>query len=349
VNARAASVRSLTAAAVAIAVAGCGPTSVQSSRGGGGDVAGVTEPTGAVFGTVKLRDYGTDVAATADGRVYVTVVGGRVIVIDPAQARVMAEVDVEGEPYALAATPDGRRVYVVDLHGRDIAVVDTAGARVTARIPVGTLHRASHRPSAAVSRDGSRVYATDTGRDHLLVIRTDTNQVVKELLLDIHPVDIAVGADGSVVYVAGCRLNCSDGTLLAIDTTSWAPVGRVDLPSPPSAVVVTPDGRRAYVTNARDATVTSINLATQKRITIAVGPQPAGIAIDPAGRFVYVTSIDGGTLSAISTATNTVVGIARVGKTPRAIAISADGSRAYVAHTTSVLSIVDLGRIAQQP
>jgi YVTN family beta-propeller protein len=323
---------------VAMTLTACGMGSVA------GPGAGTAAPGGVVIATVRLPDYGTDVAAGAAGKAY-AVAAGKVIAVDTAAGQVTATVALDGQPYALALTPDGRRAYVADFLGQYVSVVDTAGATVAARIPIGTIQRPSLRPSVAVSRDGARVYVGNTAADHLLAVATDGNRIAKDLFLDIHPAAVAVSPDGATVYVAGCTLVCTTGTLLAIDTTSWATTARIALATAPNGLVVTPDGRRAYTVNGTDASVSMIDLTTRTVQTFSVDPEPAGIAIGPRGSLVFVTSAANGTLSAISTTTNTVVARAPVGNNPRAVAVSADGTRAYLTHASSTLSIVDVGRL----
>jgi YVTN family beta-propeller protein len=300
-----------------------------------------------VVATIALPDYGTDVAASADGRVYVPVRTGKLVVIDPKTSTVAAAIALDGQPYAVAVTPGGRRAYIVDVLGQYVTVVTTGAMRVKTRIPIGTIQRPSLRPSAAASRDGRRVYVADTARDHLLVIATDTDQVSKDLFLDIHPAGVDISPDGRFVYVAGCRLACIDGTLLEIDTGTYAITRRIPLGVSPSGLVLTPDGRRAYLPNGADASVTALNLATQIDTKIPVGPEPIGIAIDRNGARVYATSFRAGTLAVIATATDQVVASLPVGKTPRAVAISADGTRAFVTSSASVLSIVDVSGLGR--
>jgi YVTN family beta-propeller protein len=72
---------------------------------------------------------------------------------------------------------------------------------------------------------------------------------------------------------------------------------------------VSPDGRRVYVANSSDATVSVIDAASGTLITlIPVGLNPIGVAVTPDGSSVYVTN-NGPitqTVSVIDTATNSV-------------------------------------------
>ncbi len=321
---------------------GCGAASaVRPSPGEGTPPASAGV---AVLATVRLPGYGNDVATGADGRVYVSVSSNKLVVVDPASATVASTIDVDGEPFALAVTPDARRAYLVDLRGSEVAVVDTTTARQKTSIPMGTLERTALRPSAAVSRDGNWVYVGNTAKDHLFVIDTAPDQVYRDLFLDFHPTDVAVRSDGRYVFVAGCRLSCIDGTLRIVDTTTFKAVASIPLPSVPTGMVVTPDGAKAYVANGREATVTVVDLASQSvGRTLDVGAEPVGIAIDPSGATVYVTSFRDGTLTAIDTRASFVIGTTRVGASPRAVVVSPDGTKAFVTHSTSTLSIVDLG------
>jgi YVTN family beta-propeller protein len=111
-------------------------------------------------------------------------------------------------------------------------------------------------------------------------------------------------------------------------------------------VAITPDGTHAFVTNQFDNTVSVIDTANNKVVaTIPVGSFATGVAITPAGTHptepvdrrhptsAYVTNQLDGTVSVIDTANNTVVATIPVQVDPSGVAITPDGTRAYVANT----------------
>src|SRR5258705_479151 len=83
----------------------------------------------------------------------------------------------------------------------------------------------------------------------------------------------------------------------------------------PSQVAITPDGKRAYVANGGDGTVSVITTATGAvSPPITVGNHPIRVAITPDGKRGYVTNFADGTVSVITTATGAVAAPITVGK-----------------------------------
>ena len=80
-------------------------------------------------------------------------------VLDTATNRVISTIPIASDTNApvLAASPDGRRVYVTNEIGNNVPVIDTGTDTVIATIPVGV------STSAAVSPGGSRVYIPNRG------------------------------------------------------------------------------------------------------------------------------------------------------------------------------------------
>jgi YVTN family beta-propeller protein len=114
----------------------------------------------------------------------------------------------------------------------------------------------------------------------------------------------------------------------------------------PSAIALSPDGARAYVTNSDSGTVSVIDTATKKVVgrKVHVGNLPIAIAISPDGRRAYVANLLDNSISVIDTATKRLLGRPlRVGTLPTAIAIAPDGRRAYVTNAyDNTVSVLDL-------
>ncbi|MGW2207534.1 beta-propeller fold lactonase family protein [Streptomyces sp. NPDC001774] len=167
-----------------------------------------------------------------------------------------------------------------------------------------------------------------------------------------------------------------NSSLSAIDTVTHDVRTTGGLGQNPTAVAVTPDGRKAYVANfgplslsapADRQTVTVVDVVSGRPLReIPVGLQPVNVAVSPDGQFAYVvnsgTPADRGSVSVIDTGTDTVIDEITEGlRNPVGIAFAPDGAQAYVtsqaAGTLSVINTaarrsvasVDLGPAGESP
>jgi YVTN family beta-propeller protein len=109
-----------------------------------------------VLAVVLVGGGPRDVTVASDGRVYVTnsSLDGAVYMIDLQGSDALFHVG--GDLGPLAASPDGRFVYVVDYSSGSVAVIDNLYGSVLARITVGVAPQ-----SVAFSPDGTRAYVTN--------------------------------------------------------------------------------------------------------------------------------------------------------------------------------------------
>ncbi len=150
---------------------------------------------------------------------------------------------------------------------------------------------------------------------------------------------MAINTVNQMVYVA----NQLDKTVSVIDYATGAPITTVKVGGSATAIAVSPDGSRAYVTLKGFAgKVAVIDTGSNTVLTtIKVGANPAGIAFNADGSRVYVTNGSAGTVSVIDTTMNNqVVATIRVGTQPAGVIVA--GTRAYVANTNSdSVSVID--------
>src|SRR5438045_4001190 len=151
--------------------------------------------------------------------------------------------------------------------------------------------------------------------------------------------------------------------VLATACSREAPPPPAAATTPPPAAVSEVPRVRVYVTNEMSGDLTVINGETQAAIgTFPLGKRPRGIQVSPDGKSLYVAlsgspnagpgvdpktlpppdrSLDG--IGEVDVATNRVKRVIHAGADPEQLAVSADGTRLYVANEdTSTLSVVEV-------
>jgi YVTN family beta-propeller protein len=251
--------------------------------------------------------------------------------------------DFEAVPlcfFETKACTGGPTLYVTNVVGDSVSVIDTAKNEVTATIPVGRSPR-----GIAISPDGATAYVT-AARDHeVSVVDTTTNAVTTTVPVGKSPQGVAVMPDGTKIYV----VNSLDDSVTVVNTATKQVVTTIPVGKEPQSVVFAPDGKAAYVTNFSDNTVSVLNTATDTVVaTVDLGKKkgPNGIAVTPDGKRAFVVNFDGDSFSVLDTVANPVVvsgDPVTFGLQPVKIAISADGTRAYISSVLeSLVGVFDL-------
>jgi YVTN family beta-propeller protein len=292
-------------------------------------------------------------------------------------------VKLTSAPRYLAVSPNGRQVYVAG-GNRTVAVLDTAGDRVTTTIPVpGPAQFLSFSP------DGRYLYVSlwdsKGGKIHAVSVLDTTDDTIKKTIpIRTRPYLSAVTPDGRWLWVPDHDTH----TVTVIDTRSMAAVAEIDVPANPHYVSFSVDGRRAYIAdhesnvitvvdtasrrllanikvgkaphsveqnpvrplamavNWEAGTVSAIDTTTDKvRATVRVGAKPINVHWSPDGRYAYVVNSGGDTLSVIRADTFKVTATLPTGKAPTSIAVLPNGTRAYVSNSNATsLTVLNLSR-----
>jgi YVTN family beta-propeller protein len=119
----------------------------------------------------------------------------------------------------------------------------------------------------------------------------------------------------------------------AYDATSHALLRSISLGSGkgPAILLKTPDGKKLYVANWTDNTVSAVDVASGNVTNIALGSRPWVIAMSPAGDAVYA-GLNANSIAVISTDSDTVTRMIDTnGLLPESIIVSPDGNTLYVA------------------
>jgi YVTN family beta-propeller protein len=300
-------------------------------------------------------------------------------------------VALDANPAAIAIAPDGSRAYVASTRHSNVsatAVPDQGLLLVSdtaCNQEIKDVMLTPHFPDVlAVNPAGSRAYVADSEENMLQVIDLDTQRELGQpLLLKGGANALALSPDGGRLYVTEYfyTIGNNEGFIRAIDavkleqaairgTPALEDVSIVAIGNPiplgmqqrPTALAVAPDGLHLYVTVSNDAeakglvqifdTVTFNEMATPK--PLEVGQEPSTIALTPDGKWALVANAGSNSISIIDTARSVVVGSnIPLDGSPKALCISPESSRAYVAIVAAnsggasqdiILNVIDLPR-----
>ncbi|MEX0679630.1 MAG: cytochrome c peroxidase [Pirellulales bacterium] len=158
---------------------------------------------------------------------------------------------------------------------------------------------------------------------------------------DRSPVDLALSPDGRWLVVA----NQTADSLSLVRTADGEVVAEVACGKRPSAVVVTPDGRRALVSATYGGELLAFELDGPRLRgagVVNLGFEPRGIAVSPDGRLAYVALTAANEVAVVDLSDMCAVARIAVGRWPRYLCLSPDGTRLAVgASGDGGISVVD--------
>jgi YVTN family beta-propeller protein len=309
-----------------------------------------------------------------------------VAIVDPATLQVLARVPAGPDPHEIIASDDGKLAYISNYGGSDsalhtISVVDLVARQALSAIDLGAL-RSTHGLAFA----GGKLYFTaetnkvigrydpatqrvdwilGTGQDrtHMIVVSPSLDHIVTS---NVNSGTISIieqvsqpnggfgpppgGAPGSGSAPPGGAPPQGQGPPPGGSRMTWE-VTNVRSGNGSEGFDVSPDGKEIWAANARDATVTIIDVVAKKTIqTLPIPVKGANrLKFTPDGRRVLISGLGAGSNAAgiglvvIDATTRKEVKQLSLGGGAAGILIVPDGSRAYVAVSTSdKVAIIDL-------
>lgn len=217
---------------------------------GSGSLTLVDVESGEVLGSIPTGQEVSHMVSVAGDRAYVANIGsGSMTVLDLAEQEKVADVATGEGAEGIAATPDGRWIWVTNRGADDVALVDGRTLAVVTRLP-----SASFPIRAELTPDGRWLLVSNARSGDLSVIDTQERKVARR-------VDLGQGASDVDGRLFGDRFGDS---------------------SVPIGIEIAPDGRHAWVAHANADVVQVLDLQTwTPTAVIPVGKEPDGVAYSP--------------------------------------------------------------------
>lgn len=288
--------------------------------------------------------------SSLDKKVYVAVENdNEVAVVDPSSGLVFKRIELSGMPHNIQVSPDGETVWVtVNEMGSEegqLIVISVETEQIIETITLGTDLHLAH---IVLSPDKQWAYATAQEGDEIFVVNTKTYTLEKtiELPAGAEPHGLRLNADGSLAYIA--LMGAKGMGILNLETEGFEIINFED------SVVqtgVTLDGKWAFASLyfTKELGLYNVETKTINRVALPDAKGPVQVYATPDSRYVYLADqgfyFDQPTndkVYKVDLESQEVVATITAGEGPHGVAISKDGSQAYVTNIVSGdLSIID--------
>jgi DNA-binding beta-propeller fold protein YncE len=258
-----------------------------------------------------------------------TYVRAESVTVDSADVSLLVAGSVGRGPVSDLAADAGVLV-VTNFGDNTVAVVDAETLAVRGGVVTG-------HPSAAVTANGRAFVAVSSASDDAIaVIDTANGHLSAAYPMDGAVTAMAVSADGKRVYVGR---DGRDGVDVAVIDIAAERLAAIDIVATPDSTIdalrLDDAGRRLFVavTDSASSRVVVVDVATGRvRRTIEIGAPIRGLELGhDSTAFVLTSDITSrGVLHVVDLVGNRVAGAVCVGDAPTQLALSADGSRAFV-------------------
>lgn len=259
------------------------------------------------------------------------------------------------------------RAYVPSYDAGVISAIDLATNEVVWTLTVAEGTEAEPARAAmgmAATRDGGVVFTGDPPAKEVVVVDADARRVVKRIPVPhgVHAIDIS--PDDRRLWVGGRMPAYPWLSAISIIDTRTLEIVRTTAPALGNAAhfAFTPDGREVWAASISTSLVWVMDARTGGVLDAIplvggdfAGETPEGrrgligfngIAVAPDGDRVFVTGPEPGTLFAIDAGSRDVDGSVRIGQRAHDVAVTRDGSEAWVANDVGTVTIVDAETLA---
>jgi DNA-binding beta-propeller fold protein YncE len=214
------------------------------------------------------------VVADRAGNVYVSASGQPSMYAYDARLRPLKRTALAGSPHGMRLSGDGRTAVVANTGSGTVDVLDTQSGTLRVSIPVGP-----GLVQVAVSDDGAVAYVSVGGTSEVVRVDLKSQAVTHRVRVPHPPAQVLLTASGLLLSADQGTAAEPGSTGTVIDPESMTIRGQVQVGSGPHGLTSDPQGKRAWVTNTFDDTVTELDLVAFVAVrTTPVGDSPNGIS-----------------------------------------------------------------------
>lgn len=221
--------------------------------------------------SIYIGPYPNDIVILKD-KLYITCGEGNALIIyDVIEEKILFEVPIGKWPHNIAAYNEAQMLFVSNLEGDSISVVDGIDNKV-----IKTITTLEYPTKVILSKDKSKLYVCESyiGEDtygYVEVFSTRDLMSIKRIKVGKAPLDM--WDDGKNLFVS----NFSDGTISIIDTDTLKEVKKIYIGSMPKGIVKYEN--KLFIGDYLKGRLILLDLETEKIKVITIGKEPNAMTL----------------------------------------------------------------------
>jgi DNA-binding beta-propeller fold protein YncE len=257
---------------------------------------------------------------------------GSIIPINPATGEPGRKINID-DVYNMYFTPDGKYAIAVQEQYARLAFYDPHSWKLHDTLRIPSCQGIDHLDFTA---DGRRLLASCEFANRMVVVDVATHKLTR--VIDLHqrrngkPQDVKLSPDGAVFYVA----DMNSGGIYLIDATTFRVTRFQPTGNGTHGLYVARDGRRMFITNRGEGSITVLDLRTRRiiaRWVLPGGGSPDMGNISADGRVLWLTGRYDSVVYAISTVDGHLIAKIGVGAGPHGLTVWPLPGRYSLGHT----------------
>ena len=249
--------------------------------------------------------------------------------------QVVGKVATGRGPHEVAVTPDGKWAFSANYEGPgdNISIIDLKTGQEGGRIRLDP-YRRPH--GLAISKDGTRLYATCEANQSVLEIEIATGKISRAFPTGQRITHmLALAPDGRRLYAA----NIGSGSVTVLDLVDGRVVAQIATGAGCEGIDVAPDGKEVWATNREAGTISIIETgANRVRDHLSCPGFPIRLKFTPDGKRALVTCYEENSVAIFDVASRKEIRRIRPSgsfpfQNPIGLVIEPEGQRAFFSDT----------------